>query len=330
MITLIATVLNEGDNIHHLLNGLLKQSRPADEIVIVDGGSSDNTLEILHTYEERLPLKILCRPGCNISQGRNAAIAAATGDILAITDAGVRLSESWLEHITRSLLENDSVTVVSGFFKADPQTTFEVAMGATVLPVLDDIQPDSFLPSSRSIAVRKSAALAVGGYPEWLDYCEDLIFDLRLKQTQPPFIFAPDAVVYFRPRSTLTAYYKQYYRYARGDGKADLWRKRHAIRYMTYLVALPLLVLLTVFVHPAFLILGILGGLLYLYQPYRRLPQVMRDAPDKSVLAWLQVIALIPLIRVVGDIAKMIGYPVGWWWRLQHQPPDWKQIETQP
>jgi glycosyltransferase involved in cell wall biosynthesis len=328
MITLIATVLNEGDNIQHLLNGVLQQTQPPDEIIIVDGGSSDNTVAILKSYETRLPLKIIIKHGCNISQGRNTAIAAAQGDILAITDAGVHLDETWLEQITQPLLENPNVSVVSGFFKADPQTTFEVAMGATVLPVASEIKPDSFLPSSRSIAVRKAAAVSVGGYPEWLDYCEDLIFDLRLKATQPPFEFVPDALVFFRPRGTLRAFYKQYYLYARGDGKADLWRKRHAIRYLTYLVAAPAIVLLSLAIHPTFWFFALLGTQIYLYQPYQRLPEVMRSAPKQSPLAWLQVILLIPVIRVVGDIAKMHGYPAGLRWRSQQHPPDWQQIQV--
>jgi hypothetical protein len=192
-----------------------------------------------------------------------------------------------------------------------------------VLPVASEIKADSFLPSSRSIAVRKAAAESVGGYPEWLDYCEDLIFDLRLKATQPPFEFVPDALVYFRPRSTLRAFYKQYYLYARGDGKANLWRKRHAIRYFAYLVAAPMIVLLSILIHPAFWFFALLGAQIYLYQPYQRLPHIMRH-PSK--LAWLQVILLIPVIRVVGDIAKMHGYPAGLRWRSQQHPPDWKKI----
>jgi len=323
MITLITTVLNEGDNIHHLLNSLLRQTRPPDEIIIVDGGSSDNTVEILRRYQDKLPLRVIVQAGCNISQGRNVAIRAAQGDMLAFTDAGVRLTETWLEHITQPLLDNSGVNVVAGFFKADPQTLFEAAMGATVLPLVDEIDPATFLPSSRSVAVRKSAAQQVQGYPEWLDYCEDLVFDMRLRQTQPPFVFAPDALVYFRPRGAMQAYFKQYYRYARGDGKADLWRKRHAIRYLTYLVAEPLIVLLVLMVHPVFLLLGVLGAIVYLYPPYRRLLVVMRDMPQPSIFAWMQAIVLVPLIRVVGDIAKMLGYPAGWRWRWQHHPPDW-------
>lgn len=322
--TLIATVLNEGDNIQRLMDTIQQQTLQPDEIVIVDGGSRDQTVEILRRYESILPLRVLIEPGANISRGRNVALQAATGDIIAITDAGVRLENDWLELVTRPLREDPACTVSAGFFRTDPQTVFEAALGATTLPLVDEINPKTFLPSSRSVAVHRTAALEIGGYPEWLDFCEDLIFDLRLQATQPPFAFAPQAIAHFRPRPTMTAFYKQYYRYARGDGKADLWRQRHAIRYITYLVAFPALIGLSVFVHPVFALLLLVGGALYTRTPYRRLPAVMAALPQASWLDWMYAMILVPVLRIIGDVAKMIGYPVGLWWRAQHKPPAWR------
>jgi glycosyltransferase involved in cell wall biosynthesis len=390
MISVIATVLNEGESIRRLMDSLAAQTRPPDEIVIVDGGSRDNTVAILQEYAGRLPLRVLVEPGCNISAGRNRAIAAAQGDIIASTDAGVVLSAGWLEHLTAPF-ENPAAQVVSGFFRAEACTPFELAMGATVLPLVEEIDPATFLPSSRSVAFRKSAWAAVGGYPEWLDYCEDLIFDLRLRQelkvkslklkvelpvasyqlpesekekgesiklkapvnpgletenakletgnsklstqysvlSTSAFDFAPDALVDFRPRGSLRAFFKQYYRYARGDGKADLWRKRHAIRYLTYLVAAPGVLLAGLRLHPLLWALCIPGAVYYFGQPYRRLPKLLQRPENRNLVptpgALLEVLLLIPVIRVVGDVAKMLGYPVGRWWRLRNRPPDWWQ-----
>lgn len=324
MITVIATVLNEGQSIHRLMRSLAAQTCPPDEVVIVDGGSRDNTAAIIESYAGQLPLRLLVEPGCNISTGRNRAIAAARSDILAVTDAGVTLHPDWLEHLTRPLLHNPSLNAVGGFFDADPQTAFEAAMGATVLPLADEINPATFLPSSRSVAFRKAAWAAAGGYPEWLDYCEDLIFDFRLQAAAGDFAFAPGARVDFRPRGSLRAFFKQYYHYARGDGKADLWRKRHAIRYATYLLAAPTIALAGLKLHRLAWLLFLPGALVYLRQPYRRLPVMMRRLPSAGASNWLQAIALVPVIRVVGDVAKMIGYPVGWLWRLRHRPPAWR------
>lgn len=323
MISVIATVYNEGENIHRLMRSLAAQTRPPDEIVIVDGGSTDETVSILRTYTQTLPLTVLVEAGANISRGRNLAFAATHGDIIAITDAGVTLPDDWLAQLVAPFAQSPAPAVVCGFFRADPHTRFEVAMGATVLPLVDEIQPSSFLPSSRSVAVTRAAFAAVGGYPEWLDYCEDLIFDLRLKAIGT-FAFAPLACVAFRPRERLGAFYVQYYRYARGDGKADLWRKRHAIRYGTYLLGLPLIFALGL-LHPLAWGLYLVGAWGYLRTPYKRLPQVMRTYRlQPSMWDWLVAAAWVPLIRVVGDVAKMIGYPVGWLWRLRHNPPRWQ------
>ena len=324
-VSVIATVLNEGQAIERLLESLASQSRSPDEVVIVDGGSTDGTVAILEDWAAsgRLDVQILERPGANISQGRNQAIAAASGEIMATTDAGVRLEQDWLENLVSPFEEQSGsrpVAVVSGWFEADPATLFETAMGATVLPAIDEISEDTFLPSSRSVAFRKSAWESVGGYPEWLDFCEDLIFDIRLKDLYGPFPFARQAVVHFRPRSSLRAFYKQYYQYARGDGKADLWRRRHAIRYLTYLVAGPLLVALAV-LHSPWWWLALLAGIaVYTATPYRRLGPMLSS---HSLFNRLKAVILVPLIRIVGDLAKMIGYPVGLVWRWR----NWRRSE---
>jgi len=327
-VSVIATVLNESESIIRLLESLKAQSRPPDQVVIVDGGSTDGTLAVLEAYAKRgtLSLRVLSRPGSNISQGRNAAIDAAQGEIIAVTDAGVRLDPDWLQELVAPFADA-YIQVVSGTFMADPQTPFEVAMGATVLPAPSELRPDRFLPSSRSVAFRKEAWRTVEGYPDWLDYGEDLIFDLNLQERYGRFALARKATVYFRPRSTMRAFFCQYYRYARGDGKADLWRKRHAIRYATYLGALPALVFLVVWHSPWWLLALACGGAVYTATPYRRLSRMIGS------LSWVQrlyVAALVPCIRAVGDVAKMIGYPVGWVWRLRHRSeisPACQEIE---
>ncbi len=318
-VSVIVTVLNEGESIRTLLDSLEAQSRPPDEVVVVDGGSRDDTVEQVKAYADRLPLRVFVEPGANISRGRNRAIAEASNPIIASTDAGVRLHPRWLERLLEPFSSADPPDVVSGFFLPDPHTVFEIAMGATVLPRTGEIDPDRFLPSSRSVAFTREAWERVGGYPEWLDFCEDLIFDIRLRKCVGRFGWAPEAVAYFRPRPNLKAFAVQYYRYARGDGKADLWRLRHAIRYATYLVALPAILAASALVSPWALLLLLLGCAVYCRTPYRRL------LPEISELGWgnkAYAIALVPVIRLVGDVAKMVGYPVGlWWrWRNRHRP----------
>lgn len=326
-VSVIATVLNEGEAIRRLLDSLLAQTRPPDEIVIADGGSTDGTLAILQSYSDRLPMRVLVEPGCNISQGRNRAVAAARHDVIAATDAGVRLEPGWLAALLAPFEQPHATApqVVAGFFLPDPANLFEATLGAVTLPALADIEPATFLPSSRSVAFTRAAWQAAGGYPEWLDYCEDLIFDFRLRAVAGPFAWAPTAVAHFRPRPTLRSFFKQYYRYARGDGKADLWRVRHAIRYAVYLAAFPALLghaLWGQFARGLGWVGLLLGFILYNRRPWQRL----RDAWEPfSAGQRLLAIGLAPCIRIAGDIAKMIGYPAGLLWRWRRRPPDWRQ-----
>jgi glycosyltransferase involved in cell wall biosynthesis len=303
--SLILTVLNEEDSIDPLLASIAGQTVAPDEVVVVDGGSIDATPSALERWSSRLPLRVLHAPGTNISQGRNRGVEAASGEVIAVTDGGVRLDSGWLAQLEAALAPE--VDVVSGFFQADPRTAFEQALGATTLPTVGDIDPDQFLPSSRSVLFRRAAWQQVGGYPEWLDYGEDLLFDLALKRAGCRFAFASKAVAHFRPRKSLASFFRQYYQYARGDGKAGLWPRRHAIRYTVYAGLAAVLVR-----YRGLSWLLPVGVAAYTRRPYQRL-----DLTGLSMAERGQAIALVPVIRLVGDVAKMLGYPVGVWWRLR-------------
>ena len=304
---LIVTVLNEASTIDALLGSIAEQRLAPDEVIIADGGSSDGTLEVLRAWSERIPLRVLEAPDANIARGRNIAIGATTAEVIAVTDAGVRLQADWLQRFRERLTPD--VDVVGGFFRADARSVFEQALGATTLPDVTDVKPGQFLPSSRSVLFRRGAWERVGGYPEWLDYCEDLVFDLALRRAGCRFSFAPEAIAWFRPRPRLRAFFRQYFLYARGDGKADLWRLRHAIRYATYALALAILLKF----RSVTWLLG-LGVAAYTRRPYQRLN--LRGLTQGEVA---MAVGLVPVIRLTGDVAKMLGYPVGVLWRLRRK-----------
>lgn len=327
-ISVVMTVFNEAATIEKVLLTLAAQTHKPDEVVIVDGGSGDNTVACIRQFQQQnshlLNLKLVVQPGTNISQGRNLAIRSASHATIAVTDAGVKLKADWLACLSTpfKIKGAQPVEVVAGFFRADPDPTspWEIALGATTLPVETEIQPTKFLPSSRSVAFTKQAWYAAGGYPEWLDYCEDLIFDLNLKRCGYEFKWCPAALAYFRPRPTPLAFFRQYYHYARGDGKAELFLKRHLLRYLTYCIFAPLATWLCSR-HPWLWPLLIGAGLAYVRTPYRRLFKNVTAFQQLPLTGQVQTILWVPVIRVIGDVAKMCGYPLGLKWR-------WKYAKT--
>jgi glycosyltransferase involved in cell wall biosynthesis len=321
-VSLITTIFNEAETLPSLLDSISRQTHLPDEVIVVDGGSTDRTVEILHQWRDRLPLTIVVADGASISEGRNIGINRASGTIIAVTDAGTVLDKGWLHQLIYRFEDPDqSVDVAAGFFHPDPRSSFETALAATTLPDRAEIDPETFLPSSRSVAFRRSWFEAGMQYPEWLDYCEDVVFDLRLKRAGARFQFAPDAVASFRPRPDLSGFWKQYYRYARGDGKAGLFWKRHLVRYLTYLVIVPSFVVIR---SPAWRLLVMTGAVGYMWQPVRRLWR----RSDGDLAKSLKLAPLAAILRGFGDIAKMAGYPVGLIWRSRRYGlrRDWSSI----
>ncbi|MEX2314330.1 MAG: glycosyltransferase, partial [Thermomicrobiales bacterium] len=155
-ISIVATVRNEAAGVEAWLDGLLRQTRQPDQIVIVDGGSSDGTFEAIERRAKHpaSPIELVSAPCSNISQGRNLAIDHAIGEVIVVTDAGTEADEHWLERLVQPILE-DGADVASGFFVPRLDTAWQRALAATDLPTISEIDPTSFLPTSRTMAFKR-------------------------------------------------------------------------------------------------------------------------------------------------------------------------------
>jgi hypothetical protein len=98
MISLIITVKNERAVLPLWLESIKRQTLQPDEIVVVDGGSTDGTFEWLESVKSAT-FTVLQKKG-NIAVGRNIAIQTAKGEIIVATDAGCLYSPEWLQKIT--------------------------------------------------------------------------------------------------------------------------------------------------------------------------------------------------------------------------------------
>ncbi|MDO8632522.1 MAG: glycosyltransferase [Phycisphaerales bacterium] len=169
-VAVILTVKNDAAGCAVTLESLALQTRTPDEIVVVDGGSKDNTLDVIRAFSARLPqLRWIESPGANIAEGRNIGTQAATGAIIATTDAGCRAAPDWLEKLVAPFETDPQTEFVAGFYRIEPHSLLEQVVGlATMRGQLDPIDPATFNPSGRSMAYTKPLWRRAGGWPAWL------------------------------------------------------------------------------------------------------------------------------------------------------------------
>jgi glycosyltransferase involved in cell wall biosynthesis len=297
-VSLITTVKDGAEELEEFLGSLRAQTRAPDEIVIVDGGSTDGTVDLLRRADG---IVVIEERGANIARGRNVAIANATHDVIAATDADCVLDPDWLERLLRPVEEGADVAM--GFYLPITDGFMQECLAAVNLP-LDALEVDGtrFMPSSRSVAYRRAAIESAGGYPEWLDIGEDMWVNHRWRELGLDLRLAPDAVVRWRLRPGLRATWTQYFRYARGDAQAGMYPDRHALRFATYAGLLAALASRRRWPK----VLAAAGALAYARTPVSRARRAM-SGPRERVAAMLVVPAFMAWI----DSAKMAGYVAG-------------------
>ncbi len=224
-VAVIATVLNEVQDIARLVPSLLAQDPPPAEVIIADGGSTDGTWEWLldaaRTHPNLLPIR---DESCNlkrspgpISRGRNVAIAAARSPIIACTDAGCTYAPDWLARITAPLIASTADYALGGscLDLADP-TIWDLASAPFFGVKLSTSTPSKSC-TARSMAFRKTLWQRIGGFPESVFFGEDTLFDQQARRVAAP-AFVNHAKAVYRPQYTFLSACRQLARYSISDG----------------------------------------------------------------------------------------------------------------
>ena len=297
-VTLISTVLNCADRVEPFLASLAAQTRTPDEVVIVDGGSADGTAD---AFRADSGLTVIEAPGANISAGRNIALGHAAHEVIASTDADCELDPGWLAAIVAPI--EAGADVAAGFYQPEVGGFFEACVASLNLPLrAGEVDAGRFMPSARSVAYRREAIDAVGGYPEWLDIGEDMWVNHRWRERPFELRFAPEAVAGWHPRDSLGAIWTQYVKYARGDGQAGMYPERHALRFAVYGGLLAALASRRTW--PKAFATG--GAVAYVRTPVRR-AQARVTSPRDRAIATIAT----PALLAFTDVAKLCGYALG-------------------
>lgn len=304
-ISFITTVFNEEKTISKFLESLISQSKLPHEIVIVDGGSSDATVTKVKKFtaklkRKKIPFTILIKQG-NRSVGRNEAIKHATGDIIVCSDAGNILDRDWIKNIVKPF-KDSSVDVVAGYYKGLPKNIFQKCLVTYALVMPDKVDPDNFLPATRSVAFTKKIWKKVGRFDEQLSHNEDYVFANRLKEKKAKIVFAKDAIVYWLPRSTYKEAFVMFFRFALGDAEAGIWRSNVLLLFSRYFLGFYFLFLSLLYRSFVPLFILLVGFIFYIFWSVKKNERYVKE--KKAFL-------ILPLLQFTADAAVISGSLVG-------------------
>jgi len=307
-ISICITTFNEEGSIGPLLDSLLSQSKKADEIIIVDGGSKDKTIEIINHYQKRDRGIKLLKEKCTRAKGRNLGIELARNPIIAITDAGCNAHPNWLKNLTAPFSEEE-IDITAGFYKWLAKISLQKAMSVFlgVTPRHFDI---NFLPSTRSMAFRKSVWEAVGGFPEAKgNSAEDTDFNYKAVKLGLKYSRVKNAIVEWGMPENLSVYFQKIQSYAKWDIQYGIWwhptqrLMSHNIKsvlvLLRYLVGILLLGLNFKFNTLPYLLILIF---VYLFWAFRKVYSEFGE--------W-QTALCGPIIQITSDFAVMSGFIKG-------------------
>lgn len=222
-VSVVVCAYNAADTLETCLASLEQLTYPDYEIVLVNDGSRDRTSEIGH----RCPrVRVIDIPNGGLSAARNVGLAAATGDIVAYTDADVSVDRDWLTFLVQPFLTSE--VVASGGPNVVPPDDPPMAQSIARAPggpthVLLDDRTAEHVPGC-NMAFRREALLAIGGFnPVYLRAGDDVDVCWRLQARGWKIGFAAAALVWHHHRSSVKAYWRQQV----GYGEGETWLMAH-------------------------------------------------------------------------------------------------------
>jgi cellulose synthase/poly-beta-1,6-N-acetylglucosamine synthase-like glycosyltransferase len=231
-VSVVVCAYNAADTIDDCLGALARLAYPpspkgygeADssfEVIVVNDGSRDTTSSIARRYPG---VKVIDTPNGGLSAARNVGLAAATGEIVAYTDADARVDPDWLTYLIQPMLASD-VVGAGGPNLVPPDDPWIAqcvarAPGGPSHVMLDD-RIAEHVPGC-NMAFRRDALLSIDGFnPVYLRAGDDVDICWRLQSRGFRIAFAPAALVWHHHRPTVKAYWQQQIGYGEGEAWLD-------------------------------------------------------------------------------------------------------------
>lgn len=228
-VSVVVCAYNAERTIDQCLASLAVLNYPNYEVIVVNDGSRDRTLQIAESHGDRC--RVISQANKGLSVARNVGAEAATGEIVAYTDSDCVADSDWLTYLVAKM-EASNLAACGGPNFSPPEdylvpATVAVAPGGPTHVLISDEVAEHI--AGCNMAFRRDVLLCLGGFdPIYRAAGDDVDICWRFQDAGYTIGFSPAAVIWHFRRNTVAAYCAQ----QRGYGKAEaLVYSKHPFRF---------------------------------------------------------------------------------------------------
>jgi glycosyltransferase involved in cell wall biosynthesis len=226
-VSVVIPVRNGADKVGDCIDSVLANDHAADrrEVLVVDNGSTDGTADVIRSR----PVTYLHEPRPGVSNARNRGIAAATGEVIAFIDGDCIAEPRWLRELVKPFADPE-VGCVAGELGHAPGESVAERQATRMFGAWQRYAVSSNPPYAitANAAYRRSVLDEIGPFDPRMPRAQDVELGLRFSERSSlRLVYAEDAVVRHRHRSTQREFFRQQLGWSYGAGLVAA--KYHAI-----------------------------------------------------------------------------------------------------
>lgn len=217
-VTFYIPCFNAARFIENTIDAVLSQTYPIEEILIIDDGSLDNTLELIEKYKENvaIPIRLFShKTNLGLAETRNTGVRNCRSEYIASIDADVKIAPDWLENIMEEFSSHDIAGVGGCLEETYKRSLADVWRNTHMRQSWGKkkLKNPSFLYGSNA-CYRKHAIIKAGMYDKRAKTNgEDVYIGKQILQSGQSLIYTPAAVCHHLRQDTVISIIRTFWRW---------------------------------------------------------------------------------------------------------------------